>query len=367
MKIKQVKIHNVRSIGDLTLEMNGYQLLVGANNAGKSNVARAIQLFYGEPKWTEEDIPKFAASDGESWVQIWFRLTQAEWNLLPQAYQANSFGDLVVRRYFRSTQGKVAKNKDLYAVVNGKESEGAFFGAKGVGTGKLGKVVYIPAVATAAEKMKTTGASPYREVVKALVESVLVKSPEYQNVMGAIGALRSSATAPGGCLEILSSALNAKIAEWNIQSDFQLIDLNPDDIVKNMVHPGFLDKDLNGAEVKLESCGQGYQRAVVNALITLYAEGSLNQASKPQSAKNNGFSSDFVLFLYEEPEAFLHPSQQVRLFRTLMDLGKTGDRQVLASSHSAVFASQTVESGQSSLVARLAKDNGQTLCYQVDD
>lgn len=38
MKLRRLRIHNFRSIIDADVEVHDYTMIVGANNAGKSNV-----------------------------------------------------------------------------------------------------------------------------------------------------------------------------------------------------------------------------------------------------------------------------------------------------------------------------------------
>ena len=53
MKLQRLRIHNFRSIIDADVEVHDYTMLVGANNAGKSNALSALRAFYEEIKWTE--------------------------------------------------------------------------------------------------------------------------------------------------------------------------------------------------------------------------------------------------------------------------------------------------------------------------
>ena len=48
MKIRQVKIHNWRSIRDETISFEDLMILIGQNNHGKSNILSAILFFFGE-------------------------------------------------------------------------------------------------------------------------------------------------------------------------------------------------------------------------------------------------------------------------------------------------------------------------------
>ena len=67
MKAIALKLHNYKSIEDADLEINPYSLLVGANNAGKSNLIAAIRTFYekGLKYDDSRDFPKFKTQDNE--------------------------------------------------------------------------------------------------------------------------------------------------------------------------------------------------------------------------------------------------------------------------------------------------------------
>lgn len=61
MKIARVHIENYRSIKQLDFSPNNYCALIGENNAGKSNILKAINLVLGETwptdrTFTEEDL-----------------------------------------------------------------------------------------------------------------------------------------------------------------------------------------------------------------------------------------------------------------------------------------------------------------------
>ena len=66
MKIRKIRIHNIRSIRDAEVELTDFSMLVGANNAGKSNFLLALRLFYENVKWSQEDAPKFEGVTDES-------------------------------------------------------------------------------------------------------------------------------------------------------------------------------------------------------------------------------------------------------------------------------------------------------------
>jgi len=84
-----------------------------------------------------------------------------------------------------------------------------------------------------------------------------------------------------------------------------------------------------------------------------------------QSSRKKDFTPDLTLILFEEPEAFLHPPQQTALSFALKNLGDDDRVQVLLSTHSPQFVSNSTDD----LVAlvRLQRDSGLTTAWQLSD
>ena len=87
--ISQISIRNFRSISSLDLSANWLTTLVGANDAGKSNVLRALNLFFNEKTDPDEDYEftrdfnKFAAERRQKAPQTEIRIRF----LLPESYR----------------------------------------------------------------------------------------------------------------------------------------------------------------------------------------------------------------------------------------------------------------------------------------
>lgn len=68
LRIKQIHIRNFRSIVNVTLNIEKMNIFVGLNDAGKSNVLKALNLFFnnetepGKRFNFENDYSKFAIS-----------------------------------------------------------------------------------------------------------------------------------------------------------------------------------------------------------------------------------------------------------------------------------------------------------------
>ena len=46
MKLRKIEIKKFRSISDVEININDLSMFIGENNAGKSNILRAVELFY---------------------------------------------------------------------------------------------------------------------------------------------------------------------------------------------------------------------------------------------------------------------------------------------------------------------------------
>ena len=159
MKIKTVTIHNFRSIKEATFNLNQYSVLLGANNAGKSNLLTALRIFYEDSiKYNDkDDFPKLDSDDDDSWVEIEYQLTDNEYNNLKAEYQSEG-NRLKVRKYFKASQrNRVKANQsNIYAYEGEGLSDNLFYGAKNISEAKLGNLLYIPEVAKTDDTMKLT-------------------------------------------------------------------------------------------------------------------------------------------------------------------------------------------------------------------
>ena len=362
MKLRSAQIHNYRSIGDSTIDVNDYTLLVGANNAGKSNLLNALRVFYEDLKWSGADVPQLAGIDDETWIELTYSLDKAEWDSLADKYKKGAKpNQLLVRRYFRSTEkDRVKANQsNLYGYVDGQLEKDLFYGAKNVAAAKLGQVVYVPALTTADEQTKLSGPSPLREVLNFLIKKIVASSPAYAAVADTFQKLNDEARGDKGFLRGIADPLNEAISSWNIKIDFSINSVKPEDISKNLVSFSFLDVSLGDASFDLTRYGHGFQRSVIYELIRIAPT-----FRDTKAADKKEFSPDLTIILFEEPEAFLHPSQQENMAYHLRRLSGEPTQQVILCTHSSTFVGKATEN--ISQIVRFRRDNGATKTQQVD-
>lgn len=366
MKIQTLKIHNFRSIKDVTINLDDYSLLIGENNVGKTNIITALRLFYEDEgiKYNEStDFPKFQTEDNESWIEIEFFTTNDEQQSLKEEYRSND-NILKVRKYFKSDiKGRVNSNQsNIYAYENGILSDNLFYGARNISQSKLGKVIYIPDICKTDDTLKLSGPSPFRNMVNFVMKKLVKNSAAFKKLGDSFEdfniEFKEESSVDGFSLQSMTDEINKDLKNWGIKFNIDINPVKPDDIVKNLLSHYIEDDNFNGQKVSINSYGQGLQRHLIYTLIKL----SASYVDK-NSEKKKDFSPDFTLILFEEPEAFLHPSQQECLNISLRQLASESQQQVLVTTHSPVFVCKNIF--DLTCLIRLQKKSAVSVAYQL--
>ncbi|MCX8035731.1 MAG: AAA family ATPase [Candidatus Sumerlaeia bacterium] len=360
MKIRQLRIHNYRSIADQTINFGDYSLLIGPNNSGKSNVLDSLRTLYQKDlKFdSQKDFPKFTRDDQESWIEILYELSNEEAPTLPEKYLLKP-NLLRIRGWFcpadKAKQG-------VFAYEGNSLSQTPFHGAKNVGEGKLGNVIYIPAISRLEEHTKLTGPSALRDLINDILKPIVKSSSAFNNLTNAFAkfsqTIKAEATSDNRSLSDLEARINNELKDWEVSFNLGINPPQVEDIIKNLIRHTLTDSALN-AEMNPEAFGHGLQRHLIFTLIRIPAGYA---APKPEPKKKE-FSPEMELLLFEEPEAFLHPPQQDVLDTSLRQLAGQPSRQVIAASHSPQFVSYNTDDLAD--LVRVRRVDGKTEIAQI--
>lgn len=366
MKIEEIIIHNFRSIKHQTLRLNDYSLLIGANNSGKTNTIDALRIFWEDEKYQDDkDFPKFPTDDQESWIEIEFKLTNDEFKSLKEEYRLPG-NRLKLRKYLKHPEKVKTNQSNIYAYEGGKLSDNLFYGLRSIGKGKFGNIIYIPAVTKIDEYTKLTGPSTFRNLLGFVIKKVIKGSPSFDDLSKSFSkfndAFREEVSKDGFSLNRLITDINNDIKEWGVLFNIVINQIEAEEIIKNLISYHFEDKNLKGQIFNASSFGQGLQRYFIYTLIKLSANYKENSTTKEDKI---GFSPDLTLILFEEPEAFLHPTQQEILNLSLKEISSLENQQVLISTHSSHFVSKNIEEITS--LIKLSKNGAETIVYQISD
>ena len=392
MKIKNLEIHNWRSIKSLSLELQNLAIFIGQNNNGKSNILNALLFFFGEIKHTEHDFndceaelyvevtfcclddfdrnqfQKYVTAAGEIKVRKtgnrggaadlygYLELPRDE-NLREEA-MAN-FTTIEKRRSLlfadQLPAGKVTQEQlktCLASYVEANRAELAFdyqlettpfFGAKSIGQSMFGEILYIPAVTVAASELAVKGNSMFNKLYSRVATKISETNPLYQQASAALAALVSSMnrTNPDGTpntnrpeeLTRLEDLISEQLEAWKSKLEIEFTAPHVEDAVK--LETSVLVHD--GIRTDIDRKGNGLQRSLVFALIKAWAVIIKEEREKrrAEDVQRRG-ASHSTYFIFEEPELFLHPQAQRELFASLRELSQA-DNQVLLTTHSSSF------------------------------
>jgi hypothetical protein len=359
MKLRHMQVHNLRSMKDAEFGLENYCVLVGCNNAGKTNLLDAIRLFYEEGiKYDESrDGPTSGCSDGDSWIEMTYELQPAEEQALPAKYHLPG-SHLKIRKYLRRKDGKLG----MFAYEGGSLSEDSFFGAKAVQQGKVGTVTYVPAVDRLEDESKLSGPSPFRELLTTVLDDVVRSGQSFtklsEDIADFSGTITREENASGKSLGTLEQELTGSLAGWGSKFRFVFHTPSAQDMVKSLMDFALTDP-VSGLSMNPSQFGDGMQRHLLYSLISLAGEYSTKNA--PQVSDE--FRPQLSLLIFEEPEAFLHPQQQDELSESLRKLAASDGHQVIISTHSPEFINRSTDSIPS--IVHVARSFGQTACGQV--
>jgi CRISPR-associated exonuclease Cas4 len=397
MKLKNVEIEKYRTIENLSVSMSEMLIMIGENNCGKSNILRALDLFYQDSvrgideecfyfknctlpisitltydrveeaernhtvlrNWIYNDeirVKKIIQHDADTGK---YNMQFFGWHAMPSDahFDLSKFDEykadikkIVEEKglpdYFKTDKGTITQASYKAGVKEHIEQGLVEMGEPGwipnpggykeVFGSLLPRFYLVPAVKDAQDESKTTQQTVFGKLINDLTNRIVSKNPKFEEVKGQIEGLRKYLNkGPDGDeterlqeIKDLETTLSAMISE-NIPNTTveieivtpELIDLFKDTIVN-------IDDSL---PTSIDAKGHGLQRALVFAYIRAYAkfigETEISEGRGP-------LFGNFILAI-EEPELYLHPNGQRKMFNVLEEICKTD--QVILCTHSNFF------------------------------
>ena len=354
MKIQKVEIANFRSIKSLAFSPGDYTVLIGENNAGKSNILRAVNLVLGESWPTErafsdEDFYNQDTSEPVS-IKVYFDEIIEEWRNGVQAQIAGL--ELKCRAYKRKVKDKPAGSLVVDYHCIGADGEPITIPDRPLQKGQQYKGAWLPMRVT--NELRDNLPFIYVDVTREYDKhspggrwSVLRRLFDDVNKEFAADAKKIQVVqADGTTIEMT----RREAFEQAVKNAYGYLRTPLFDTIENRLAANALEQmglDTEEGEVALHfqahdpsnaykslqlfinqlgiespatEVGSGLQSAVVVAIFRTYAE--LKKAG--------------AIFAIEEPEVYLHP-QKARFFKSvLLKLAESGN-QVFVTTHSPVF------------------------------
>ena len=396
MKIKTVQISNYNSIKNIKIIVGDMLNLVGQNNAGKSNVLRALDLFFNPTiqKITEETYHNRNTSEPIEIVIEFWKLTNSEKEIftsyiiddilkIKRRFSWNpdesksivthiGYGKVPKLEWLREDEVSSEKINNWWIgkeslVVNGdkftnhcgtskptvtkwKESIPKFIeknksqieyvnlerdnikGYDGVLKGGLPKCIFIPAVRDINDETKILKTNPFGILINQILSKI--SASDKQNLVDKLSHISKLLNSEGGSERIQSIP---KIEE---SLNTQLRELTKDCTLElHIPVPTFEDifRNVNitaddGFKGNIMNKGHGLQRYVIFTIFRIY--------SKIIEESRSITGEPAVIFLIEEPELYLHPQAQRTMYEVLRNISN-GHDQIIYATHSSLFVDIT--------------------------
>lgn len=406
MRLEEIAVENFKGLRSARFQATSFSCLVGENNAGKSSVLQAIVYalnrptsiplaFYYDPQLPVSFTPKFTGIveadiarlspehrprieplinngvfsftckygiDGKLSVLV-SRLVPREEKYRQEAIDEAFRGlrgvqvrTMLLERYpefsdgapeqLNITQAKdhIRGRIDNFPPEAFEPQETALpSGISSSISALLPEPIYIPAVKNVSDDLKTTQSTSFGRLLGLLLEDM---APDLNVISESLEQLRRMLNRiEQDGMEIDERNVRVKTLETTVERF--LAENFPQVRVQLEIPPPELKTILNTAQIYIddgsrdliENKGDGIKRSLTFALFRAY----VNQLSDRNAQANPPIPSRPLIFLFEEPELYLHPKAQRILFDTLASISNT--HQMVVTTHSPLFFSPGVTAG----------------------
>lgn len=353
MKISKIRIENFRSIESSAFTLDDFNIIVGQNNCGKTNLFEAVEFFFnGIGKGININDLKFKR-DITNEIEVEVEFTGAQAGLEQMKNPANKTkitnalsGSDVVSFIRSSTQ----HNKRRMLVNGNDVTPGTGFDP--ALNDFLPKFEYINTKQYYDSVAKYGKTTPIGVMLSGVLTTILQENEPYRQFQQTFknlfedenSEIRSEFDRIGGQVKVY---LERQFPDCT-KVKFEVTAPAFDDLLKN-----FDTTVDDGIETLAEEKGDGMQRALMLAIIQAYAD----------FRRTNEDEGKSFLFFIDEAELHLHPTAQRKLKDVLYTLSQRND-QVFINTHSSVFVTDDC-TGQS--IFKSEKIHGETTFEKIQD
>lgn len=316
MYITRLRVQNFRSIVDIDIELSHYTALVGLNDSGKSNLLRALNLFFngqtdsGYPLNFDQDFSQLAKDKVKKAKEI-----EIELELMPPKNYADS-GPVKWKKIFRADS-----TQPYHEELERKDGQPFSKGSRVEYWVRRITFEYVPAI-----RGRHFFSALKRRLYTTLAETVSAK------LNHASRAFLSDLRREVKDIESESLRLLQLKTEFSLPADlgslFEVLDFEAAD---------------DHASTALQYRGDGIQGRHVPLILKF-----LSDQRKVNSAKGKPVPE--TIWGFEEPENNLELAKQVDVAGEFGNYSKA--IQIVVSTHSPAFYSQAKHEGQTKIVAR---------------
>lgn len=355
-RLSKLVIKNFRTIGNIPVEiyLDDIVVLVGANNVGKSSILRAYEVAMSTGSkagyLTIDDFPNNIV-DGENLPEIEVHTIISENKPGEQWIEMLSSGEMLIREKWTWSSPGVEPKRRGFDVKEQKWVDKVPWGAPNVANAYRPKVHRIDAFsAPDVQEAEVTGL--LQAIIKEKFKNIISPNntsgkTDYEVLLEQIKGFQKKVTES---IDLETENIEKSINEY-LAGVFQnyviSLDAKPESNIEKTYTPFKETPDLymgprGGFMSRISAQGSGARRTLMWTALKYIAE------------KGDRDGRPHVLLL-DEPELCLHPSAIRDAQKTLYDLPKIGNWQVMVTTHSPIFIDL---SRDNTTIIRVSKDEG---------
>jgi predicted ATP-dependent endonuclease of OLD family len=353
MRIESVQLTNFRSHKDTFVKLNDYTILTGANSSGKSNFLYSLLMYYSYENFkfnSENDTFKNNLNESAE-ISVKYHLDSSDQSLKDKFKVCEECNGIEINENF--------KEKKYNYKISGKEPSKVT--TDQIKT--LGEVIFIPAIPNEDEAFKFSGPSMMRKAITTILEKILEAddSLKYvsQELRRKVRSWEEDNSQSSNSINSLMKRMNNEIKAMDLEMRLDSSEIDSTTFISKLINIQMKDTKL-GKDIEQSTISTGQLRFLLYNLILELK----NTLKKTDGSSEN--SSRLNLLIFEEPEAYLHPSQQRILCDRLTKLSKENGWQVVVTTHSPIFVSKDIKMVKD--IIRMERDNeGITKSFQISD
>ena len=397
MKLKQLKVENFRCFkAEATIDFENLVILVGRNDAGKSSLFDALQIFFEEKAAPDREDLSVQSDETEIRITCVFSdppsqvvIDAQHATSLSSEYLLNSEGFLEITKVYNCNLSKpkllevqaraIHPTAEKYSDLHQLKILQLRTRAKSLGvdlssvnqtiSSEIRKAIW----SHSQDLLKSESQIPMKEDAKKIWEQLKRSLPVYalfkadrpstdqdaeaQDPMKA--AIKEAIQAQQMALEQIAESVKAEVQQIANRTVEKIEEMNPElakeltPRVSNKPWHTLFSVNLTGDEnIPINKRGSGTRRLVLLNFFRAKAE---------EKAEGNDTG---LIYAIEEPETSQHPYNQIMLVKALVDLAEMPGCQVLLSTHTPVLA-RRFNNSSLRLIAR--NTNGPTIEYGKDE
>lgn len=345
MKIARIEIENFKSIEKYDFEIADFNIFIGKNNHGKTNLFDALDWF--DSGKTEDSNFRNHDRNTPIKVRVHFKSVQSAINAMSDGAYKTSIGNALAGSDDLIVEKSSNTDKRLL-IVNGAEKKNPT-GFDAALNYFLPKIVYVTTKHRLADVSGYKAKSPIAEMLGDVLKDMVNNESRYKTFIELFDELFNTSdsifrTSVNELQTKVEGYLEKQFAE---DAKVKFIIENP--AIEDMLKKFETEVD-DGVKTKAEHKGDGMQRALMLAIVQAYAD----------YRKQKGIARNF-LFLIDEAELHLHPTAQRSLKNALRDIVDT-QGQVLINSHSPIFANEKFANQK---VFKVEKNSGSSEIMEI--